>query len=229
MARRRYRRRRRRMRRRRRRIPKSLLGNSRVVKHKYCFAGQQLLDSNLAVVESFRLLSPVDPDVSELGLQQSVRGFNEMHTLFNNCQVLGAKVRLTWLPAAGAHNQIYWCTIDKLNQLGQPSPNLNEILNKRNVVYRYSMNNPGSTMTTTIVRKHSPKKFNDFQDYKDAEEYQCIPATQILAQDVTENYINFGYSTTHAGLGAIAVCDFAITIDYLIRWFGPVNPPESFL
>ena len=229
MARRKYRKRRsrRRPRRRRNRIQKTLFGNSRVVKHKYSFAGQQAVSpvATLAVIESFRLLSPTDPDVSTLGTNQPL-GFDQLNLLFSNCQVLGAKIRLTWLPADGAHQQVYWMSIDKVTELGSPSGNLNDILNKRNTVYRYSMNNPGSTMGTTIIRKHSPKKYNAFTDYKDADHYQCVPATQVLAAQF-DNYINFGFSSSHSGVGSLSACDFALTIDYIIRWFGPINPPPS--
>jgi len=234
MARRKYRsRRRRRPRRRRRaRVQKSLFGNSRVVKHKYCYAGQQTVvnPANLAQVETFRLLSPADPDVSEAGTQFKAQGFDEMHTMFQNCQVLGAKARITWLPTA-SHGQIYWANISKDNQFGQGSNVLQGILNMRNTVYKYSMLNPGSTMGTTITRRHSPKKFNQFKDYKDATDYQCIPATELVASGSLtpfENYINFGFSTTHPGFGGLTTtCDFTIVIDYIIRWFGPINPAAS--
>ncbi len=213
----------------RRRVPRSqltLLGNSRVVKHKYCFAGQQSVGAGtIALIESFNLLSPTNPNNST-GFTGQPLGFDQMNLLFANCQVLGAKVRLTFLPAAGAHQQVYWCTIEKGSRLGQPSGDLGDIISRRNTTYKYSMNNPGSTQNTQLTRKHSPKSFNAFADYKDAEEYQCIPATTQVGAG-HENYFNFAYSSTHAGIGALSSCDYAIVIEYIIRWFGPIDPPPS--
>lgn len=232
MARKRYRSRRRtrrRYRRRKMRIGKTLLGNSRVVKHKYCMSGQQIVQNpaNLAVIETFRLLSPADPGVDPGGSNFKVLGFDEMHSLFANCQVLGVKARITWLPVENTHPQVYWSQISKTNEFGQPSQTLQTILNQRNCTYKYSMTNPGTTGGTTLVRKHSPKKYNQFKDYKDAEEYQCIPATSLVS-GLDENYLNFGYSSTHSGTGSIiSTCDYALVMDYIIRWFGPVNPGFS--
>jgi len=228
MARRKYRRKRRsrRMRKRRTRIQKTLLGDSRVVKHRYCFAGQVSVGAGtVALAESFNLLSPTNPNNATLSTGQPL-GFDQMNLMFANAQVLGAKVRLTFLPAAGAHQQVYWCAIEKQSRLGQVSGGLQDILSRRNTTYKYSMNNPGSTPGTTLVRKHSPKNFNGFNDYKDAEEYQCIPAT-IQVGAGHENYFNFAYSSTHSILGAVSTCDYAIVIDYIIRWFGPIQPPPS--
>jgi len=234
MARRRFRSRRprRRMRRRRRkmRIQKTLLGDTRVVKHRYTFAGQVSAPSGpgggFALTESFNLLSPTNPN-NTTGFTGQPLGFDQMNLLFANCQVLGAKVHLTFLPAEGQHQVVYWATIEKSSRLSQPSGDLSDILSRRNTTYKYSMTNPGSTPGTQLTRKHSPAKFNGFKDYKDAEEYQCIPATlQVGANH--ENYLNFCFSSTHPGSGSlVAACDYAIIISYIIRWFGPIDPPPS--
>ncbi len=232
MARRKYRRKRRprRMRRSRKyRIQKTLLGNSRVVKQRYCIAGQQPVGDfpgEFALTESFRLLSPTNPNVSTLETSQPL-GFDQMNLLFSNCQVLGAKCRLTYLPSSGHHQLVYWASIEKESRQGNPSVNLGDILNRRNTTYKYSMQNPGSTHGTVLTRKHSPKRFNAFKDYKDASEYMCFPATQVL-NPLFENYLNFGFSTTHPGTGAAAAAiDYVLVIDYIIRWYGPIQPPPS--
>jgi len=233
MARRRYFRRRRRPRRMRRRrkarIHKTLLGDSRVVKHRYCFAGQQPVGEppgDFAIVQSFRLLSPTDPAVSGIEAAQPL-GFDQMNLLWTNCQVIGAKSHLTFLPSSGHHQQVYWASVEKQDRQGEASANLDDILNRRNTQYKYSMQNPGSTRGTVLTRRFSPKKFNAFHDYKDASEHMCFPATQVL-NPLFENYLNFGFSTTHPGTGAgAAACDFILIIDYIIRWFGPIQPPPS--
>ena len=230
MARRKYRSRRRTRRRRRKmRIPKTLFGDSKVVKHRYCIAGQQQVGAGpapFAIIQSFRLLSPGDPNVSTLAIARPL-GFDQMNTLFSNVQVLGAKTRLTYLPSSGHHQMVYWCAIEDDTRLGDPSGNLDDILNRRNTTYKYSMQNPGSTPGTTLTRKHSPKKFNNFQDYKDADDYSCTPATQVLSPTF-DNFLNFGFSTTHVGTGTPAAeVDFALIITYICRWYGPTNPPPS--
>lgn len=235
MARRKYRSRRpRRMRRRRRRktrIPKTLFGNSRVVKHRYCFVGQQQVggiqpQGSAAIIESFRLNSPADPNVSTTVFNKPL-GFDQMHTLFDNVQVLGAKTHLTFLPSSGAHQQVYWCAIEANTRLGEPSLGLFDILDRRNTTYRYSMQNPGTTRGTQLVRKHSPKRFNSFKDYKDADDYCCVPATQVLDPQF-DNFLNFGYSTCHTFTGTpVAPCDYALVITYILRWYDPINPPQS--
>ncbi len=219
----------RRYRRRKTHIPKTLFGNSRVVKHRYCISGQQAVGEPpgpFAIIQSFRLLSPGDPNVSTLGTAAPL-GFNQMHEMFENCQVLGCKSQLTFLPSAGQHQLVYWCAIEADTRLGDPSGNLDDILNRRNTTYKYSMQNPGSTRGTQLIRKHSPKKFNNFKDYKDADDYCCVPATQVLDPKF-DNFLNFGFSTTHSGTGIPASgCDFALILTYIIRWYSPINPAPS--
>ncbi len=223
MARRRYRKRRtrrpRRRYRRKRRIMRPLFGQQRVVKHKWAFASQFAVGTGgLIVTESFRLNSPFDPYVG--AGTSSVLGFTQLNALFQDCQVLGAKVMITYLPAATQHPTVYWCELNADTRFGQPSISLDNIVNRKNTSYTFLATNSGNATKQRLVRRYSPKKFFYVKDLRDNETLKCIPANSLAAIDC---HVNTAYSTTHAGtLTPPGVCDFLVQIDYIVLWTNPV-------
>jgi len=221
MARRKYksrRRPRRRRFRRKRRIMRPLFGQSRVVKHKWALASQFQISSSLAVTESFRLNSPWDPYVGTG--TTSALGFTQLNALFQDCQVIAAKVMITYLPASTQHPTVYWCELNENTRFGQPSIGLGDIVNRKNTSYTYLATNAGSATRQRLIRKYSPKKYFYVKDLRDNETLKCIPANSLSAIDC---HVNTAYSTTHAGtLTSPGVCDFLVQIDYIVLWTNPV-------
>ncbi len=224
MARRRYKsnRRRRRPRRRRRYKPrpmKSLMGQSKVLRHKWAFAGQLGVSSNLCVTESFRLLSPFDPKLSGPITQPQPLGFSQMASIFDNCQVLGVKATLIYLPSSAQHNVVFWSEISTEPRQGQPSINLQSILDRKNTNYTFLATNEGNATKQVLHRKMNPKQYFNVTDIKDNELLKCIPANSAAADDI---FLNTGFSSSHAGLGTSVVGnDYVVLLSYIINWFAP--------
>lgn len=221
MARRRRSTRRRRFRRRprrRRRIMRSLMGQSKVVRHKWAHAGQFAVGGgNLIVTESFRLNSPSAPSLGSTTSQPL--GFIQMNSIFRDCQVLGAKIVVTYLPASSQHPTVYWSEIATSSRQGQPSIQLGDIVNRKNTNYRFLATNAGNATTQRLVRKYSPKRYFHVKDLRDNAELKVTPASGVA---IDECFLNTAYSTTHPGLlTAVGVCDYLITIDYIILWTRP--------
>lgn len=222
MARRRYKSKRRRRRTRRRsrkpRPMKSLMGQSKVVRHKWAHAGQLAIGGgNLCITESFRLLSPFDPALS--GTSTQPLGFSQMASIFDNLQVLGAKVTVTYLPSSAQHNVVFWTEISPEPRQGQPSIGLQAILDRKNTSYTYLATNAGNGTKQVLHRRMNPRNYFDVTDIKDNIFYKCVPANSVAAQDL---YLNTALSSTHPGVGTSVVGnDFVITISYIINWFQP--------
>ncbi len=224
MARRRYKSKRRPRRRRYRkrykpRPMKSLMGQNKVLRHKWAFAGQLQVSSNLCVTESFRLLSPFDPKVSGPITGTQPLGFSQMASLFDNCQVLGAMVKLIFLPSSAEHNVVFWSEISTEPRQGNPSINLQSILDRKNTNYTFLATNPGNATRQVLHRKVNPKSYFNVTDIKDSELLKCIPANSSAA---TPLYCNTAFSSTHAGLGTTIVgCDYVCLISYVVNWYEP--------
>lgn len=223
MGKRRYRRktrrRRRRFRRRKPRPQKSLMGQSKVLRHKWCFAGQFAVATNLCVTETFRLLSPFDPKISGPITQPQPLGFSQMSSIFDNCQVLGVMAKLIFLPSTSQHNVVYWSEISTEPRQGQPSINLQGILDRKNTNYTFLATNQGNATKQVLTRKVNPKKYFDLVDLRDSPLQKCIPANSVAAEDL---YLNAGFSSTHAGLGtAIVGNDYVVLLSYIINWYSP--------
>ncbi len=224
MARRRYkskrrprRRRTRKYRRRKSRVMKPLFGQQKVVKHKWAFASQFAVSSNLVVTESFRLNSPWDPYVGSG--TQSALGFTQLNALFQDVQVIAAKVMITYLPAASQHPTVYWCELNSETRFGQPSISLDNIVNRKNTSYTFLATSAGNATKQKLVRRYSPKKFFFVRDLRDNETLKCIPANSLAA---IECHVNTAYSTTHAALlTPPSVCDFLVQVDYICLWTNP--------
>lgn len=222
MARRRYKtRRRRRTRSRRRRKPrpmKSLLGQSKVVRHKFAHAGQlQIGGGNLAITESFRLLSPFDIVVGGGGNQPL--GFTQMASIFDNCQVLSVRLTMTYLPSEAQHSCVFWTEISPEPRQGQPSINLQSILDRKNTSYAILSVNPGSSTKQKLHRKVNPRDYFDLTDIKDNVFYKCMPANSVAAQDL---YLNTALSSSHPSVGGTIVGnDYILTASFVINWFQP--------
>ncbi len=224
MARRRYKSKRRPRRRRYRkrykpRPMKSLMGQNKVLRHKWCYAGQLGVASNLCITESFRLLSPFDPKLSGPITQPQPLGFSQMSSIFDNCQVLGCFVKLIFLPSSAQHNVVFWSEISTEPRQGQPSINLQGILDRKNTNYTFLATNQGNATKQVLTRKVNPKSYFDLVDLKDSPLQKCIPANSIAAEDL---YCNTGFSSSHAGLGtAIVGNDFVCLISYVVNWYSP--------
>ena len=213
-------RRRRRFKKRKPRPMKSLMGQSKVVRHKWAHAGQLSIGTgNLCITESFRLLGPFEPALSGAGNQPL--GFSQMASIFDNCQVLGAKVTVTYLPSTAQHNVVFWTEISPTPRQGQPSINLQAILDRKNTSYTYLATNQGNGTKQVLHRRMNPRNYFDITDIKDNVFYKCIPANSVPAQDL---YLNTALSSTHPALGTSVVGnDYVITISYVINWFQPAG------
>ena len=222
MGKRRYRRKTRRRRRFRRRKPrpmKSLMGQNKVMRLKWCYAGQLQVSSNLCVTESFRLLSPFEPKISGPITQPQPLGFTQMASIFDNCQVLGAYCKLIFLPGTSQHNVVYWSEISTEPRQGQPSINLQGILDRKNTNYTFLATNQGNATKQVLTRKVNPKRYFDLVDLRDSALQKCIPANSVAAEDL---YLNCGFSSSHAGLGSTIVGnDFVCLISYIINFYSP--------
>ncbi len=222
MAKRRYKRKRRGRKRprrmKRRRVPRVLLGKSRLVAHKLVVATQLQVDTvaGLPVTITFRANSAANPMI---GSTVQPNGFHELNSLFQDHTVVGCRITMTALPSAGQHARAFYVATELTDRFGSPSMPLNQVLAQR--FCRYSVYSPGDgagwkpRVTSTL----SPKKFLDLKDYRDNQE---VTGTGDSGNPTKLIYFNCNMAPTHTT--PLQTCDVIFQLSYTILWNSPITP-----
>ena len=201
---------------RRRRIP-VLLGNQKLVSHKFTDATQLLVDSvaGLSIVKTYRANCISQPNPST---PDQVNGFAEMSALFQNSCVVGSRITLTCLPSQNQHARAFYIATELINRLGQPSFDLDQILAQRFVRSTVYSPGDGGGWRPKITAKFSPRKYFGLRDLRDNDQISAIGE----AIPELEAYFNVSQSPTHST--ALQTCDIIVQIQYAVLWTHPRTP-----
>ncbi len=217
-----YKRRRRMVRRRRRtfRPQKTLLGNSRVVRLSYVTMGQ--IPTLLGIPGSISIRAAGAGSPFPGGGQP--RGWNELSTFWTHYVVLGARIKIQFMPGSEPGEDVRHpiiCYMALQNTPSQPVLSARSAMEDRNTASKAWT--PGQR-TVTLFKNYSCRKFFGVKDPSDN-------IARLGAQTTGANvppddaFFTFSVSPTH-GL-TVPDTDFVVQVSYIIKYTEPRQPGPS--
>ncbi len=199
---------------------RSLLGNSRVVKLKYCETTQIPVDLiGLPGLVAFNILNIQDPNFSSGGHQP--RGYDQLESLWNRYNVLGARITVNFMPSNTQHSVIQYIQTTSLTPLTLVNPV--DALEDRQVVSR-PFAPGGGAVNGVLFSNFSTKRFFDKADVVD--DHHLGGFTGGAPPPVGVYWV-VSNSPTHAGVTGLQPTDIVVNIEYIVLYSAPKNPLAS--
>ncbi len=202
-----------------------LFGNSKVVKLRYCWAGQIGNLLGVPFVQSFVCNGIWDPNIGALGGGQP-RGFDQLFSMYERCHVSNSKIRVNFMPegvsATGDHHPII-CYITTSSSGTPVVLGYRDALEQRNVSSRPWNAGQGALGTTITKHFNTARHFNKV-DILDDRQFANFSYANPVESHMA--YWNISIAPTHATV-EVPVVDIIVTIDYTCIFHDPKNPPSS--